>query len=392
MIKNIKFYWRIFYSVLKKDGVSGVLDHGRYRFWIFLKKVFARKKFKPKKIVFLSECPGAAMRYRCDHVVEQLSEIGVVSSSYEINRVNFESCIMAHEVMVLHRVLFTPQRAILIRSAQKKGKVFIFDTDDLVFNLEKVDSIKKLPVVQFEFMKGEFERQQKMLMLCDYAIGSTLKMKEELELFLPGRCFVHENMISDFEFGLATNFSKKKLARKDFVIGYASGTRTHDDDFLVVEDVLLKILKKHPHVKFRIIGHLKLSKKFKSVESQLERKKLVSWKKLPELLSGFDINLAPLEELELNEAKSDLKFFEAACVSVPTVATDIGAFSVHIEDGKTGFLVKNEKEWFEKLEQLVLDRDLRQKIGGNAQESVRKKRNALEGAKSFQKILEAIGI
>jgi glycosyltransferase involved in cell wall biosynthesis len=37
-----------------------------------------------------------------------------------------------------------------------------------------------------------------------------------------------------------------------------------------------------------------------------------------------------------------------------------------IDDGADGFLAGNEDEWFEKLERLILDKDLRKNIGKEA--------------------------
>ncbi len=389
IISHLKFSIKLFYSVWKKDGVLGVWDHLRFFLKIRFQKVFAQQKFKKEKIVFISECPGASMRYRCNHVVEQLLKINIRSSAYEISKINFKKCVKAHEIIILHRVLHTVQREKIIKSAQKKGKIFIFDIDDLIFNLEKIDSIKKLPKVQYEFLKGEFQRIQKTLKLCNYAIGSTEKMKKELEKFLPKKCFIHENMLSDLEISNSLKIKKSKDQNK-IIIGYASGTRTHDDDFLEIEEVLLDILKKYPQTRLQIVGHLNLSPKFEKFKNQIRKKYLVNWKKLPLELSKFDINLAPLENIELNEAKSDLKFFETGLVGVPTVGSFIGTFAKNIKDNKTGFLAKNKKEWFEKIEKLILDRNLRHKIGKNAQKYVQNFRNSEKGAKNFKEILKKI--
>ena len=196
-------------------------------------------------------------------------------------------------------------------------------------------------------------------------------------------------MISDWEFANAQNIKPRKT-QKEIILGYASGTRTHDDDFLEIEKPIIKILKKYPQVKLRIIGYLNLPKSFNKFKNRIEKKGLINWKELSKELIKFDINLAPLEKIELNEAKSDLKFFEAACVSVPTVATDLGAFHENILAGETGFLAKNKDDWFEKIEKLVLDKILRQKIGENAKKYVYNFRNSKKGAENFKRILRKL--
>jgi len=55
---------------------------------------------------------------------------------------------------------------------------------------------------------------------------------------------------------------------------------------------------------------------------------------------------------------------EALCFSKPLIATDSGGNQDCIRDGKNGFLVKAEvKELKEKLEKLISDSKLREKMG-----------------------------
>ena len=84
-----------------------------------------------------------------------------------------------------------------------------------------------------------------------------------------------------------------------------------------------------------------------------------------------DINLAPLELNNLfTESKSELKYFEPALLELPTVASDIAPFRVGITHGVTGFLCKNDQDWYQSLERLVLDADLRARIGKAARADV----------------------
>ena len=52
----------------------------------------------------------------------------------------------------------------------------------------------------------------------------------------------------------------------------------------------------------------------------------MDYKKLPELISKMDINLAPLTESIFNEAKSEIKWIEASLVKTCTIASNLGAF------------------------------------------------------------------
>ncbi|MGC4431135.1 glycosyltransferase, partial [Streptococcus suis] len=86
-------------------------------------------------------------------------------------------------------------------------------------------------------------------------------------------------------------------------------------------------------------------------------------------ISQVDINLAPLVTTTFNEAKSEIKWIEAAAVKVVTVASNLGAFEEMIQDGVTGVLA-DDNEWESKLERLILEQDLRAQIAENAFEFV----------------------
>src|SRR5262249_54642540 len=70
------------------------------------------------------------------------------------------------------------------------------------------------------------------------------------------------------------------------------------------------------------------------------------------------------------EGKSELKYFEAGLLELPTIASDIPAYRVAITHGRNGLLCNDEKEWFKALETLVGDRELRMRLGGRARQDV----------------------
>ena len=93
------------------------------------------------------------------------------------------------------------------------------------------------------------------------------------------------------------------------------------------------------------------------------------WEKYLENIAGVDVNIAPLEiGNPFCESKSELKFFEAGIVGVPTVAVKNRTFSEAIKDGMDGFLAGNMDEWIEKLEKLVTNENLRREMGHKARE------------------------
>ena len=87
-------------------------------------------------------------------------------------------------------------------------------------------------------------------------------------------------------------------------------------------------------------------------------------------LSRIDIGVYPLPDEEWVYGKSGLKALQYMALGIPTVAAAIGANFRVIEDGVSGFLVKSEEEWFDRLSQLLSDAELRRRIGQNARQRV----------------------
>jgi glycosyltransferase involved in cell wall biosynthesis len=82
----------------------------------------------------------------------------------------------------------------------------------------------------------------------------------------------------------------------------------------------------------------------------------------------FDIGLAPLMPNSFNEAKSPVKALEYAALGIPVVASDVTAYRDFVADGVTGFLVRRDHEWGQRLRDLVNDEAMRAEMGAKARE------------------------
>jgi glycosyltransferase involved in cell wall biosynthesis len=79
----------------------------------------------------------------------------------------------------------------------------------------------------------------------------------------------------------------------------------------------------------------------------------------------FDIGLAPLRDHPFNWCKSSLKALEYGAMGIPVVASAVGPYLDYVRHGETGFLVREDHEWGEYLDQLIEDADLRAELGAN---------------------------
>jgi hypothetical protein len=154
-------------------------------------------------------------------------------------------------------------------------------------------------------------------------------------------------------------------------IAYFSGTGSHNRDFRVVTEPLVWALETYPKVRLHVGGQLELGPEFVPFQTRIRRAPYVTWRELPYLIAGVDINLTPLEEDNpFCRGKSEIKFVEAALVGVPTISSRVQAYEFAITDGKDGLLASSPEEWKNALRELLEKPKRRGEIGDAARNTV----------------------
>lgn len=330
-----------------------------------------------KMFAFISGCPGDAYRYRCHNQAEILKHLGYSVDVYLGDRFPYEQLLKNYQVIIAHRVPYTKEFEQFVNQAKKLNKIVIFDTDDLVFDpskLNQIDAYNKMDLKEKQLYESGVRRYRKALELCDAVIVSTDKLKKEVEQNFPNKTVViSRNIISD-EMEEEAIKARELYVPKDnkIRIAYFSGTRTHAKDFAECVSALKTILKEYSHVVLMVVGHLDIPEELQEFSSQIEIFPLVPWQDLPELYRKVDINIAPLEKNnDFTESKSELKYFEAGLVSVPTVASDVGAYRFAIKDRVNGILCSTTDEWEAALREMVINTELRNSLAQKAFEQIK---------------------
>ncbi|MCC6487277.1 MAG: glycosyltransferase [Candidatus Hydrogenedentes bacterium] len=132
----------------------------------------------------------------------------------------------------------------------------------------------------------------------------------------------------------------------------------------VIEDVLRRLAKRHS-----IALSVASNKDYRPDGVPVANHR---WELAHEIdyLKEPDIGLMPLTDSERAKGKCAYKALEYMAVGTPCVISPVGMNREIIEDGVNGFLAATPQEWEEKLERLILDAALRERLGQAARETV----------------------
>lgn len=88
----------------------------------------------------------------------------------------------------------------------------------------------------------------------------------------------------------------------------------------------------------------------------------------------LDIMIIPRADNNFNRAKSNLKFLESSMFEIPCIAQGFpdgkSPYQVNPEDSKHMVIVNDNTQWIPEIEKLIVDKELRRKIGKEAREYV----------------------
>jgi len=362
--------------------------------------VLYNQQNKVFQVTFIYNVLNAATRYRCLNVLEQLRLARIKAWAKPKEEPRILQFVQMTNVLILCRIPYDKNIGKLVRVARQNEKIVIFDTDDLVFDQKVFPAViypSGIPglvkLVEQSLLSDEARRYARCIQSVDGLLVSTDFLAQEVRK-LGKPVWVHRNAFSMEMLRLSNQALKQKPdpSRGKIVIGYTSGTPTHDQDFQVAQLALKRILEEHPETELWIVGYLSTHFNWGSVKSRVKYVPFVPWQELPFLLAQFDINIAPLDiNNRFCQAKSEVKYIEAGLVAVPTVASRIGAFEYATHNGKTGLLAETGEDWYRCLKMLVADSKFRRELGERAREDVLTRYHPSVRAKELINTLNEIG-
>lgn len=359
------------WAILQRDGIW----RGVKRVWSMLGVYF--QPIGSGDVLLISGGIGDSARYRTRHIAEELRSNGFKAQATVSSHPGLMTAAERFQIFVFHRILATPRFVIFIDQLKALRKTIIFETDDLVYDpefLSHMDYYEQMNSLEKKLYEHGVGGDILLDSYVEVATTTTSFLAEKLRE-RGKKVFIVPNKLSQEDLGWANRTLDEKKMKQDIHqkvrIGYLSGTPSHNKDFATITEALLRILNQYPQVELVLTGPLDTEDALQTYADRVVHLPFVPRSKLFDTIASLDINLAPLEiGNPFCESKSELKFFEAGIVGVPTVAAATRTFQEAITDGVDGFVAATTEEWYNKLSQLIKDPLLREEMGIRARATV----------------------
>lgn len=332
---------------------------------------------KKKNIVYIKDVfDNSTFRYRTYNVMEAMED----SDKYYVTCFLIKELYSIYNILdkislvILQRAKWSFELESFIRILNAKNIRIIYDMDDLIYHTKYVPKYLNSVGDYREFAIDSFfalsKRYEMIASISDGFIVTTEALRRHIENDFKKPVWVLSNFLNreqEEESEKICKIKKEQAVDEKFVIGYFSGSNSHQRDLEIVESAIVRLMDKYDDIYLRIVGFMNLSDNFERLkkEERLIFDKFVPYQELQYKIGEVDINIIPLQKHEFNECKSELKYFEASIVDTISVATNNEVYSSIIEDGVDGYLC-GEMDWYEKLEYIYLNRDKMDKIRENA--------------------------
>jgi len=317
---------------------------------------------------------NSTFRYRCFNMSRAINTyVPGMSSSWFCMKDDdryLEWVAKQADVIVVCRSLYNSKIARFIQLCHRWGKTVLFDCDDYVFDLsvvpDVVETVNQTTVPGREEMWtdwfGRVGRYRATLDMCDGLIVTNDYLAARAAEVVDCPVYVIPNFMGDEQVDYSASLVKAKQRsqhKRDglFHIGYFSGTPSHDRDFALVTDALRSILLTCPHTRLRVVGFIDLATTcLAGLDERIEFTPLVNYMELQRLIAQTELNIAPLQENAFTNCKSELKYFDAGIVEVPTIASPTFTMENAISDHING-VICSDGDWRTAIMEFVDDYD-----------------------------------
>ena len=280
------------------------------------------------------------------------------------------------DVVIMQRAS-DPEAYELIDKAHAMNKKIVYEIDDLLYGVNPQTN----GWTGWNPISEQLGRALKIMGMCDAITVTTKRLANEYYLHNKNVKVLPNYLDADL-WNQPSNwtpqdwdaFYKKKF--DDTIRILWAGASSHKLDLELISDIMTRICEKHPNVQFILFG-FRPQDVFPRIplrnvpcphcgaEGQLVLENGVPLLEYPSKLKSLaaDIGIAPIIENSFSQGKSDLKLKEYAACGIPMVASNIKPYSESLKHDVFGYLATTGKEWYDYLEILIQNAELRQQMG-----------------------------
>jgi hypothetical protein len=274
---------------------------------------------------------------------------------------------------LFYRVAAQPTVIAAILAARRAGAATYYDCDELIFAPEH----HPRPIEAYHGLITQVVHQnlrfgaplyRGAMSLCDYGVAPTRMLAEAMEPVVRcGTAFVVPNVLAERE-PLSRVRAEAKAARLFCGCGELTfvGEGEGED---ALGRALAELMRRRADVQVTFVGHVWLGAR---LEPFLDRINCLPFTADPEQyrawLAECDVNLAAVPLDTVGEAKSEIRWLEAAAAGIPSVVSASRTAAETFEHGRTALLARGADEWLAAIERLISDPGLRLRVGAAARE------------------------
>lgn len=349
------------------------------------------------RVAYLAPKPEyGTFRYRCFNPVDAINRHSAELSALYFFYSDLETIDNLSDyvdVLVVSRSPMDAQLDRLYRRFRNAGKRIFFDIDDLVFDVNFATLVASN--LGYPLEKADLNNWTAFIASINIALKEADEVIATNEFLAQrireiSRLPVHvvPNTFNDAQ-QLASDTARANVreTQRGLRLGYFSGSSSHSRDFDVVASQIVRFLDESPESTLTIVGHLELPEEFAPLGERVTTKPFMDFLDMQFLVREIDLNIVPLQDSAFTWSKSELKYFEAALVETPTLASATPVFRNAIKQGVTGFLAES-TEWFEALQHAEsLDHEGLLAVGATARAEVLETYSPLALAEKLDGIL-----
>lgn len=317
--------------------------------------------------------------YRADQKLDQLRAMGLEAQVFGQSGdvAALQARLDRFDAVIFMRVAAFPPIIDLIAAANAQGLATFYDCDDLIFDAAHfpppLDTYSgQIGAEDHAAMACGVPLFAHAMRMCSYGIASTPSLQAAMAPRVrTGQVFLHRNALGAAHLRAMSDAPARAPGK--VVLFYGSGTKAHKAEFHdQLEPALAHVLKaRRGKVELRIVG---MFGGFRHLDPRHPDLHLLDpiwdFEAYVAELARADINLSVLAPSPLTDAKSEIKWMEAAMFGIPSIVSPTATHRGVIEDGVTGILAGGKSAFRKALLRLIDDAAARDRIGQAARDRV----------------------